>query len=533
MNTIARCILVCIMMISASRCATPSRMDITSKQVDPPTPYVPTPSDRQLAWHDLEFYGFVHFTTNTFTDREWGYGDESPDTFAPTEFDADQIVRTAAEAGMRGLILTSKHHDGFCLWDSEYTTHDVASSSWRDGQGDVVREIADTCQKYGLRFGVYLSPWDRNHPEYGRSEYIRYFRNQLRELLTNYGDVFEVWFDGANGGDGYYGGARETRHIDRGTYYGWDDTFALVRQLQPMANIFSDAGPDIRWVGNESGLAGDPCWATFTPRPRDGESIAGPGTTRFREAFHGHRDGTYWMPAEADVSIRPGWFYHADQDGDVRSAENLFDLYIGSVGRGASFLLNLPPDRRGQRHERDVASLRGFKQIMDATFGRNLADGASISASNVRGDDPRWRPHCVLDDDRQTYWATDDDVTTASLTLHFADPVRFNIVSMREFLPLGQRIDDWLIETWDGASWQLFAQGTGISARRIVRGEHRVTGALRVTFSNAAACPAISDSPATVPDSPRQSGRPARPARRCLAWSNTGAGPIRAGLQRF
>ena len=230
----------------------------------PPEPYGPVPSPRQLRWHDVECYGFLHFSINTFTDKEWGYGDESPAQFNPTAFDADQIAGTAKEAGLRGLVLTCKHHDGFCLWPSQYTEHSVKHSPWKDGKGDVVREISDACRRHGLKFGVYLSPWDRNHKDYARPEYLTYYRNQLRELLTNYGPIFEMWFDGANGGDGYYGGARERRNIDNRTYYDWDNTWKIVRELQPDACMFSDAGPDVRWVGNESGFAGQTCWATFT-----------------------------------------------------------------------------------------------------------------------------------------------------------------------------------------------------------------------------------------------------------------------------
>jgi len=230
---------------------------VVNAGVGPPEPYGPTPSARQLRWHEMEFYGFIHFTINTFTGKEWGYGDESPSLFNPTDFDAEQIAGVAAAAGMKGLILTCKHHDGFCLWPSKYTEHSVKNSPWRDGRGDVVREISDACRAYKLRFGIYLSPWDRNHKDYGRFEYLTYFRNQLRELLTTYGPIFEIFFDGANGGDGYYGGARETRRIDRDTYYDWPTTWNLVRTLQPNACLFSDAGPDVRWVGNERGIAGD------------------------------------------------------------------------------------------------------------------------------------------------------------------------------------------------------------------------------------------------------------------------------------
>ena len=461
-------------------------------QAAPPEPYGAVPSARHLLWHEMEFYGFLHFTTNTFTDKEWGYGDESPAVFNPAAFDADQIAGVAAEAGMTGLILTCKHHDGFCLWPSEFTEHDVAASPWKDGRGDVVREVSEACARHGLKFGVYLSPWDRNHPEYGRPAYVEYYRNQLRELLTNYGPISEVWWDGANGGDGFYGGARESRKIDRSTYYGWDETIELVRALQPDAVIFSDAG-DVRWVGNEAGIAGDPCWATYTVKPADGETKAVPGTTRYWEGEHGHRDGEKWMPAECDVSIRPGWFYHAGQDGQVKTPEQLVDLYYASIGRGASFLLNLPPDRRGVIHENDVASLRGMREILDATFGEDLASGALASASGTRGGDAAFGPAKVLDGDRATYWSTDDGETTPELVLSWAHPVTFNVVGLREYLPLGQRVTAWALDAWQDGAWHEFAAGQAIGARRLWRGGFITTNKLRVRVTNAPVCPAISE----------------------------------------
>ena len=464
----------------------------------PPAPYGAAPSPRQLRWHELEFYGFLHFTTNTFTGKEWGYGDESPAIFDPTDFDADQIVGVAAEAGMRGLILTCKHHDGFCLWPSKFTAHDVCASPFRGGRGDVVREIADACRRHGLEFGVYLSPWDRNHPDYGRPEYVAYYRDQLRELLTNYGPVFEVWWDGANGGDGYYGGARESRRIDRSSYYGWAETIELVRELQPGAMIFSDAGPDVRWVGNESGVAGDPCWASYTPAPAEGETVTGPGTTRYQEGNAGHRDGKFWIPAEADVSIRPGWFYHASQDGQVKTPEQLVELYYVSVGRGASFLLNLPPDRRGRIHDNDVASLRGMRAILDATFGTDVAAGAIASASQVRGGHAAYAAANAVDGDPATYWSTEDGTTTASLVLDLGEPRWFNVVSIREHLPLGLRVDAWALDveaaTASGATaWREFARGTGIGARRLWRGDYQRGRRVRLRLEDASACPAIAD----------------------------------------
>jgi alpha-L-fucosidase len=264
------------------------------------------PSERQLRWHQLEYYGFLHFTVNTFTDKEWGYGDEDPSLFNPTEFDPDQIVEALAASGMTGVILTAKHHDGFCLWPTRTTEHCVRNIQWRGGKGDVVRDISEAARRRKLKFGVYLSPWDRNHADYGKPAYVDTYRQQLRELLTSYGPIFEVWHDGANGGDGYYGGAREKRQIDRRTYYDWPKTWELVRSLQPDAVIFSDVGPDIRWVGNEKGFANETCWATFDPVGPDGGPAA-PGFVKDeRTAMTGHRNGSRWLPAECDVSIRPG-----------------------------------------------------------------------------------------------------------------------------------------------------------------------------------------------------------------------------------
>jgi alpha-L-fucosidase len=450
------------------------------------------PTERQLAWHNLEFYGFVHFTTNTFTDKEWGYGDESPEIFNPTAFDAAQIVGTARDAGMKGLILTCKHHDGFCLWPSKFTDHSVEQSPWRDGKGDVVREISDACKAAGLKFGVYLSPWDRNRAEYGKPEYVEYFRNQLRELLTNYGPVFEMWFDGANGGDGYYGGAKEKRTIDRATYYGWETTWQIVRELQPGAMMFSDIGPDVRWVGNESGYAGDPCWATYTPKGLDGGAPC-PGSTKYQEGENGHRNGERWLPAEVDVSIRPGWFYHAKDDKKVRTPQNLLKLYYESVGRGASFLLNLPPDRRGIIHENDVASLKEFRRLFDATFKTDFAQGAKAAASNTRGNDTRFAATNVLDNNRETYWCTDDDALTPELVLDLGRAVTFNVVSLREYLPLGLRVDDWALDRREGDQWIEFAKGTGIGNRRLWRGDKITTAQVRLRITKAAACPAIAE----------------------------------------
>jgi alpha-L-fucosidase len=459
-----------------------------SASVQPPAPYGPVPSARQLKWHELEFYGFLHFTVNTFTDKEWGYGDESESVFNPTAFDADQILRTAAAAGMKGLILTAKHHDGFCLWPSQYTEHSVKKSPWRNGQGDVVKEISEACRKQGLKFGVYLSPWDRNFKDYGKPEYITYYRNQLRELLSNYGPLFEVWFDGANGGDGYYGGAKEKRTIDRKMYYDWANTWQIVRELQPDACMFSDGGPDVRWVGNENGRAGETCWATLRA-----EDFA-PGQANQQRLNRGDRPGSQWIPAECDVSIRPGWFYHTNEDARVKTAKQLVDLYYASVGRGSSLLLNLPPDRRGQIPDQDIASLTEFRRQLDATFTQDFARSAKATASANRGSDARFAAANAFDGKNDTYWAPDDSATNAELVAEFSQPVTFNVVRLRELLPLGQRVEAFALDQWQEGQWAEFATGTSIGNCRLVRQQQPITTTkVRLRIVNAPVCPAIAE----------------------------------------
>jgi alpha-L-fucosidase len=457
-----------------------------SNAVAPPQPFGPVPTERQLRWHEMEFYGFLHFTVNTFTDKEWGYGDEDEKVFNPTAFDADQIVSVAKQAGMKGLILTAKHHDGFCLWPSQYTEHSVRNSPWKGGHGDVVKEISAACRRHGLKFGVYLSPWDRNHKDYGRPEYVAYYRNQLRELLTNYGDIFTVWFDGANGGDGFYGGAREKRQIDNRNYYDWDNTWRIVRELMPGAVMFSDGGPDFRWVGNEDGIAGDPCWATLNMAGRyPGGSSA--------HLNSGERPGTAWLPAECDVSIRPGWFYHASEDTRVKTPRQLLDIYYKSVGRGADLNLNLPPDRRGRIHENDIRSLTEFRRLLDATFSKNLAKAASLTASNIRGGAKQFAARNLLDGKRNTYWATDDNVTTPELVLSFAKPITFNVVSLREYLPLGQRVEGFALDQFKDGQWVEFAKGTSVGNLRLVRGEPLTTDKVRLRITQSPVCPALAE----------------------------------------
>lgn len=455
----------------------------------PPAPFGPVPTERQLRWHALEFYGFLHFTVNTFTDKEWGYGDEPEAVFNPTDFDADQIVRTAKDGGMAGLILTAKHHDGFCLWPSQFTEHSVKNSPWKGGRGDVVREISDACKRHGLKFGVYLSPWDRNHRDYGHPAYVTYYRNQLRELLTNYGELFTVWFDGANGGDGFYGGAREKRQIDNRTYYDWPNTWKVVRELQPFACMFSDAGPDFRWIGNERGIAGEPCWATLDmtkPNRHPGGSSDG--------LNQGERPGTAWLPGECDVSIRPGWFYHASEDAKVKTPAQLLEIYYASVGRGCCLNLNLPPDRRGRIHENDVKSLTAFRALLDATFATNLLRGATFQASAIRPTRRQYGPRLLLDGKPGTFWATPDEVRTPELTAKLKQPTTFNVVDLREFLPAGQRIEAFVVEQWKDGAWVQCAQGTSIGNRRLLRLPGPVTTEqVRLRITQASASPALSE----------------------------------------
>ena len=456
----------------------------------PPVPYGATPSVRQLRWHALETTAFLHFTVNTFTDREWGYGDEDPNIFAPARFDADAIVEPLADAGMKGVILTAKHHDGFCLWPTATTSHSVRASSWRGGKGDVVRDISEAARRHGLLFGVYVSPWDRNQASYGTPEYIAVYRRQLTELLTGYGPIFEVWHDGANGGDGYYGGAREKRTIDKNTYYDWPHTWELVRKLQPDAVIFSDVGPDVRWVGNERGIAGDPCWATYDPVGADG-GPASPGNVREKDSPTGTRHGSRWLPAECDVSIRPGWFWHASQNAKVKTPEELIRLYYVSVGRGADLLLNVPPNRDGLLQTEDIASLRAFGQYRRATFGRNQASGARVTASNGR---PGFEASKLVDGRDDTFWATDDGVLNPEATFDFRSPATFRVIRLREAIALGQRIDAFAIDRWNGDAWEPLAAATSIGPRRLIRLDEAVTATrLRLRITQASSCPALTE----------------------------------------
>ena len=331
-----------------------------------PAPILPLPEQRQVDWQKMETYAFIHFGLNTFNDREWGYGDTPAETFNPTRLDCNQWVATLKAAGMKGVIFTAKHHDGFCLWPFKGTDYNVAHSPFRGGKGDVVRELQEACKKQGMKFAVYISPWDRNRADYGTPAYLDYYYAQIRDLLSNYGEVFEIWFDGANGGDGWYGGANDRRTIDRRTYYKFENIQALCDSLQPKAVMFSDGGPGCRWVGNERGIAGATNWAFLR------KNTVYPGYPKHYELQYGHADGDQWTPSECDVSIRPGWFYHAQQDNQVKSPQQLADIYYRSVGHNGTMLLNFPVNRDGLIHSIDSTNAVKFREIIDNDFKTNL-----------------------------------------------------------------------------------------------------------------------------------------------------------------
>jgi alpha-L-fucosidase len=455
------------------------------EKAPPPAPVLPVPEPRQIAWQELEYYGFVHFNMNTFSDREWGFGDEKPEMFNPTELDPRQWARIASEAGMKGLIITAKHHDGFVLWPSAFTEHSIKNSPWKDGKGDLIRELADACKEYGLKFGIYYSPWDRNHPDYGKPEYITYMRNQLTELLTNYGEIYEVWFDGANGGDGYYGGANEERKVDKLTYYEWPRVYELVRELQPGAMMFSDGGPDVRWVGNEHGFAYEATWSNLM---RDSVYA---GMPDYPEKYaSGQENGTHWVPAESDVSIRPGWYYHKYEDHKVKTLPQLLEIYYNSIGRNSSLLINFPVDTRGLIHENDAASILAFGEKIKKDFELNLAGSAKIEANGDRG--KSFQAENVLDEDYQSYWTLKDGAPQSELILNFENEISFNRLLLQEYTPLGQRVTSFSLERDLNGTWEKIAEGTTIGYKRILRFEDVKAKRIRINFLDGKDIPVIS-----------------------------------------
>jgi len=414
----------------------------------------PRPTAAQLAWQREERSLFLHFGVNTFTDREWGDGTEDPAIFSPAALDARQWARAARDGGFRSAILTAKHHDGFCLWPTATTTHSVAASPWRDGAGDVVAEFVRACRAEGLEVGLYCSPWDRNNTAYGDSpRYNDLYCEQLTELLSRYGRVAEIWFDGANG-EGPNGKRQE---------YDWPRFFGLVRRLQPDAVIFSDAGPDVRWCGNERGLAGDPNWSTVDPAAVPYPGASGDRVTGMLQ--HGDPDGPVWRPAETNTSIRPGWFYHAAEDAGVRGVDELVDLHFTSVGRNSKLLLNVPPDRRGLLHETDVGRLRAMRERLDATFGEDLAAGRPLS---WRRTGPR----------------------TAHGDIDLGRPVPLAVVRLEEPIERGQAVARYVLLGSHGGPWRILSRGTTIGFAKVDRVEPATVSRLRLVIEDAVAPPA-------------------------------------------
>ena len=458
------------------------------QSVSAPEAILPVPQEKQVNWQKMETYAFVHFGLNTFNDREWGYGDSDPKTFNPARLDCEQWVQTFVNSGMKGVILTAKHHDGFCLWPTQLTEYCIRNTPYKDGKGDIVRELSDACKKYGIKFAVYLSPWDRHQANYGTPEYVDYFYKQLHELLTNYGDVFEIWFDGANGGDGWYGGAKDARTIDRKTYYDYPRAYKMIDELQPQAVIFSDGGPGCRWVGNENGFAGATNWSFL----RGGEVY--PGYPKYRELQYGHADGNQWVAAECDVSIRPGWFYHPEEDDKVKTVDQLTDLYYRSVGHNATLLLNFPVDRNGLIHPTDSLNAVSFHQRVQKELADNLLSSAKVSASDERGG--QFKVRAVTDGKYDTYWATNDGVTTADLTFTFSQPTKMNRVMIQEYIPLGQRVKSFVVEYKKGDQWlsvKCNEETTTVGYKRLLRFEMIETEELRIRFMDARACLCINE----------------------------------------
>lgn len=467
MNNYSR---ILILLIAASAVAACSK-------VAAPEPYGAVPSPQQVEWQKMEMNMFAHFGPNTFTGMEWGLGTEAEDIFNPTDLDCGQWASIAKASGFKGIIITGKHHDGFCLWPNPVSAHTVAQSPWKGGKGDVLKELSDACAAEGLKFGVYISPWDRNDPHYGTPEYNDVYVATLKSVHDGtYGEVFEQWFDGANGE-----GPNGKRQV-----YDWPRFHETVLSLQPKAIMFSDVGPGCRWVGNERGVAGRTNWSTLNVK---GFS-PGAGSPPTDTLNQGNVHGDTWHPAETDVSIRPGWFWRESENSKVKSLERLLGIYYTSVGRNSLLLLNVPPDNRGKIHPADSARLLEFKAALDEIFGDNLAFGSKVTASNVRG--RAFKPSNILDGNFDTYWATEDGVNEAYVTFDLKEVKTFNRVMIQEYIPLGQRVCSFTIEAEgiDGV-WEEIARETTIGYKRIVPTDKITASKVRINITGSYAPPVI------------------------------------------
>lgn len=415
-------------------------------------PLAPLPSPRQVEWHSMERYCFVHFGPNTFTGAEWGNGKEPAQVFNPKKLDCRQWCQAFKAAGFSGVIVTAKHHDGFCLWPSKLSTHTVAQSPWKNGKGDVLKELSKACKESDLKFGVYLSPWDRNHPTYGTPQYNDTFKSMLKEVLTQYGPVFEVWFDGANGE-----GPNGKKQV-----YDWPGFIGVVRKFQPNAVIFSDAGPDVRWVGNENGYAGETNW-NMIKRDR-----YVPGTPLYKELTEGDESGTDWVPAECDVSIRPGWFWRAAEDAKLKTVPELMDIWYGSVARGANLILNVPPNSDGLISDGDVKRLQEFNQAVQREFASDvpIVDAEAMSPSGAGLE----QAHELLPSDRNLFWHDHEPKWAGQIQFSFAAESLVDRVEIREPIGYGQRIEKFHLHTADRTNgYKTLVSGTTIGVRRILK----------------------------------------------------------------
>lgn len=446
---------------------------LTASCVHRPQRSYPIPTRQQLEWQQLETYAFIHFGLNTFNDMEWGYGDTPAETFNPTDLDCEQWVLTLKNCGMKGVILTAKHHDGFCLWPTETTDYSIKNTPYKNGQGDVVGELCEACKKHGLKFGLYLSPWDRHQAEYGNPGYVELYHRQIQELTDHYGPLFEFWFDGANGGDGWYGGAKEARSIVAENYYDYEKARDIVWKNDPDAMIFGGTVPTIRWIGNEEGRAGATLWSGYH---KDFASLNDP-----KNLSKGLMEGEAWLPAEVDVSIRPGWFYHESES--PKSLEQLLDIYYHSVGRNANLLLNFPVNQTGRISKEDSLRAMEWHQTIEQTFSENLLKGCKVTASDTRSN--RFSPKHVLCDEYTHYWATKDGVNKAELVFEFPEPTSLNTIVLQEYIPLGQNVKEFSLSYYCNGKWlpvETNEPMTTIGYKRIVRFQTIEAKKLRVRF---------------------------------------------------
>lgn len=440
-----------------------------------PEPSCPVPTKQQLEWQQLETYAFIHFGLNTFNDMEWGYGNTPSYTFNPMRLDCEQWVLTLKACGMKGVILTAKHHDGFCLWPTETTNYSIKNTHYKEGEGNLVRELSEACKKHGLKFGLYLSPWDRNQAEYGYQGYVNTYHQQIEELVSNYGPLFEFWFDGANGGTGWYGGADEMRSIVAEQYYDYEKARNIVWSYCPEASIFGGTVPTLRWIGNEKGIADATQWCMYK---KDFESLNDEKSLK-----RGFRDGDVWLPAEVDVSIRPGWFYHASEDGQVKTVEQLTDLYYNSVGHNTNLLLNFPVNLEGKIPAIDSANAVQWYQKMQKDFSNNLLNGCKVKASHTRS--PRFEAKHVLSDEYTRYWATEDGVRQAELIFEFPQTTAFNRLMLQEYIPLGQNVESFCLDYYANGKWLPIETDeplTTIGYKRLVRFPTVKAEKLRIRF---------------------------------------------------